>query len=190
MGWLREPFGFDMRPPCLYNVSRPHTVRDMEALIVYHTNTGHTKRAAEDIAEGLRAEGVDARLQSANEMTKWDVADEQIIVVGSPCHAGSVAIRAGLSGPVRSALRRLAASSLVGKVGGAFSVNCAYGGHRTVRAIEKHLRAAGARVAEPGVVVKAGVPFSLVKGPLASEEAREQLREFGRALARAADDGR
>lgn len=161
----------------------------MKALIVYHTITGHTKRAAEDIAEGLREGGVDSRLRSASEMTEWDVAGEQIIVVGSPCHAGSVAIRAGLSGPIRSALRRLTASSLAGKVGGAFSVNCAYGGHRTVRAIEKRLRGAGARVAEPGVIVKAGVPFSVVTGPLASEEARERLQEFGRALARAATEG-
>ncbi len=162
-------------------------VRDMNALVVYHTVTGHTRRAAEDIAEGLRAEGVEARLQSAGEMTAWDVADEQIVVVGSPCHAGSLGIRAGLSGPVRSALRRLGASSLAGKVGGAFSVNCAYGGHRTVRAIEKRLRAAGAQVVEPGVIVKAGVPFSVTTGPLASEEAKAQLREFGRALGRAAE---
>ena len=161
----------------------------MKALIVYHTISGHTQRAAEDIAEGLRGEGVEARLQSASERAEWDVADEQIIVVGSPCHAGSVGIRAGLSGPVRSALRRLTASSLDGKVGGAFSVNCAYGGHRTVRTIEKRLRAAGAQVAEAGVIVKAGVPFSVVTGPLASEEARAQLHEFGRALARATDDG-
>ena len=161
----------------------------MKALIVYHTITGHTKRAAEDIAEGLREGGVDSRLLSAGEMGEWDAAAEQIVVVGSPCHAGSLGIRAGLSGPVRSALRRLAASSLDGKVGGAFSVNCAYGGHRTVRAIEKRLRGAGARVAEPGVIVKAGVPFSVATGPKASQEAREQLHEFGRTLARAAGDG-
>ncbi len=158
----------------------------MKALIVYDTITGHTRRAAEDVAEGLTGEGVVAALRAAREMAGWDVADEAIIVVGSPCHAGSLAIYAGVAGPVRSLLKALEASTLAGKVAGAFSVNCVYGGHRTVRAIEKRLRSAGAQVPQPGVVVRAGVPFSLYTGPMASEEGRERLRELGRALARAA----
>ena len=158
----------------------------MKALIVYDTITGHTRRAAEDIAEALAGEGVVAGLRAAREMAEWDVADEAIIAVGSPCHAGSVAIRAGVAGPVRSLLKRLEASTLAGKVAGAFSVNCAYGGRRTVRAIEKRLRAAGAQVPQPGVVVRAGVPFSLYTGPMASEEVRRRLRDFGRELAHAA----
>jgi flavorubredoxin len=161
-------------------------VADMNALIVYHTVTGHTRRAAEDIAEGLRSEGVSARLQAASEMTGWDVADVAIVMVGSPCHAGSVAIRSGLSGAIRSVLKKLGASALAGKVGGGFSVHCVYGGHRTVRAIEKRLASCGARVPQPGVVVRAGVPLSIVTGPLASEEDRRRLREFGCSLARAA----
>ncbi len=161
----------------------------MKALIVYDTITGHTRRAAEDIAEALAGEGVVAGLQAAREMAGWDVADEAIIVVGSPCHAGSVAIRAGVAGPVRSLLKRLEASTLAGKVAGAFSVNFVYGARRTVRAIEKRLRSAGAEVPQPGVVVRAGVPFSVFAGPMASEASRERLRELGRALARAARVG-
>jgi len=158
----------------------------MRALIVYYTKTGHTRRAAEDIAEGLRNEGLDVTIQAVAEMTGPDVANHAVIVVGSPCHAGSLAIRAGVSGPVRSVLKALAPGALAGKVGGAFAVHCSYGGHRTTRAIAKRLRDAGAHVPHQGVVVKAGVPFSLYTGPLASEESREQLRQFGQALARAA----
>ena len=161
----------------------------MRALIVYHTNTGHTRRAAEDISEGLRSEGLDVNIQAAGEMAAWDVADQSVIIVGSPCHAGSLAIRAGVSGPIRSVLKRLEPSTLRGKVAGAFSVNCAYGGQRTVHAIEDRLRAAGAKVPQQGVVVRAGVPFSLFKGPMASEESRERLQGFGRVLARAAQGG-
>ncbi len=163
----------------------------MRALIIHHTKTGHTRRAAEDISEGLRSEEVDVSIQAASEVGAWDVADQSVIVVGSPCHAGSVAFRAGVSGPIRWVLKKLAPSTLTGKVAGAFSVNCAYGGQRTVHAIEQRLRAAGAHVPQQGVVVRAGVPFSLFKGPVASEESREELQEFGRALARAAqNDGR
>ena len=164
-------------------------VKDMKALIVYDTITGHTRRAAEAIAEALAGEGVVAALEAAREMAKWDVADVAIIAVGSPCHAGSVAFRAGVAGPVRSLLKRLEASTLAGKVAGAFSVNCIYGARRTVRAIEKRLRAAGAEIPQPGVVVRAGVPFSLYTGPTASEASRRQLRELGRELARAAGLG-
>jgi len=128
-------------------------------------------------------------MQAVGEVAAWDVADQSVIVVGSPCHAGSLAIRAGVSGPIRSVLKKLEPSTLTGKVAGAFSVNCAYGGQRTVHAIEQRLRAAGAHVPQQGVVVRAGVPFSLFTGPMASEESREQLQGFGRTLARAAQGG-
>ena len=161
----------------------------MNAVVVYHTKTGHTRRAGEDVAAGLEAAGVSVKLASAREMGEWDVGDAAIVVVGSPCHAGSCHIRGGLSGPIRKALRRLGASTLAGKVGGAFAVNCALGAALTVRSIEEALRRAGARVAAPGVALKAGVPFSLFTGPMASEADRERLRELGRALAAAASGG-
>jgi len=132
---------------------------------------------------------MDVSIQTASELTGWDVADRDVVIVGSPCHAGSVAIRAGVSGPIRSVLKKLKPATLEGKVAGAFSVNSAYGGQRTVRAIEKHLQAAGARTPRQGVVIRAGVPFSLFRGPMASEEDRGQLREFGRLLARTVQGG-
>jgi flavodoxin len=162
----------------------------MNALIIYHTITGHTRRAAEDVAEGLAGEGATARLLPAGEMLRWDVAGLAIVVVGSPCHAGSLAIRAGVSGAVLAALRKLDGSTLAGMVAGAFSVNSAYGGRRTVQAIEHRLRSAGALVPQAGVVVKAGVPLSLFTGPKASEQCREELRHLGRTLAQSAKAGR
>ena len=157
----------------------------MNALIVYHTKTGHTRRAAEDIAEGLRTAGVESRIVAARELEGWD-AGEEIVVVGSPCHAGSCHIRGGLAGPIRAVLKRLGASDLAGRVAGAVAVNCAYGGKLTATTIEKALAQAGAQVAQPGVVVRAGAPFSLYTGPMASQHARERLRQFGAALAEAA----
>lgn len=157
----------------------------MNALIVYYTLSGHTRRAAQDIADGLKSEGVSARLQSAGETDFQGLADVALVIVGSPCHAGSVALGSGLPGAMRSVLKKLGPSALRGKVGGAFAVHCAYGGHRTVRAIEKRLADCGALLPEPGIVVRAGVPLSIVIGPPASEEDRRRLREFGCSLARA-----
>ena len=161
----------------------------MNALIVYHTITGHSRRAAEDVAEGLAGEGGTARLLLAGEMSQWDLAGVDIVVVGSPCHAGSLAIRAGVAGPVLRVLNKLTGQALAGIVAGAFAVNSAYGGHRTVQAIENRLRAAGATVPAMGVVVKAGVPFSLFTGPKASDKSRDELRQLGRTLAQAAQAG-
>ncbi len=158
----------------------------MEALIIYHTITGHTRRAAEDVAEGLAGESVSAQLISAGEMAQWDVVGKAIVVVGSPCHAGSLAIRAGISGPVLSLLKKLESSTLAGVVGGAFAVHSAYGAKRTVQGIEKRLRRAGAEVPVPGVVVKAGVPLSVYTGPMAIEQSRDELRSLGLSLAKAA----
>lgn len=158
----------------------------MRALILYHTKTGHTRRAGEDIAEGLRAEGVEVRLLQAADLESWEVADDAIIAVGSPCYGGASGIKDGLAGPIRSALRRLDPSSLKGKVAGAFSVHCAFGGKRTAGSIEKAVRAAGAVAPCRGVAVRAGVPFSLFTGPKASKKSRERLRDFGQALAREA----
>jgi flavodoxin len=163
-------------------------MKDMKALIIYHTKTGHTRQAAKDIAEGLIGHEVEVNIQPAKTLTEWDVADQDIIVVGSPCHAGSVSIRAGVSGPILSVLKKLKAGALKGKIAGAFSVNFAYGGQKTVDAIEKHLQSAGARTPQQGVVIRAGVPLSLFKGPVASKETRNHLIEFGYALACAAQD--
>lgn len=161
----------------------------MNAIILYHTRTGHTRRAGEDIAEGLRAEGCQATLVHANDMDDAALADADIVAVGSPCHAGSCRIRGGVSTTVRGALKQLKKQGLEGKTAGAFAVNYAYGGHVTVVSIEKALKKAGARVPRTGIVVKAGVPFSLAVGPMASDQAREELRHFGRALAQAAAPG-
>ena len=50
----------------------------MKALIVYHTKTGHTKRAAEDIARGLAEEGVDSTIRAARELSQGGVAEAGI----------------------------------------------------------------------------------------------------------------
>lgn len=159
----------------------------MKAIIIYHTKTGHTLQAAKAVADGLRAHDVDVNIQAARTLTGWDVADQDIIVVGSPCHAGSVSIRAGVSGPILSLLKKLESGALKNKIAGAFSVNFAYGGRKTADAIEKRLQSAGARTPQQGPVIRAGVPLSLFKGPNASKKACDQLREFGYILACAAN---
>jgi len=155
------------------------------ALIVYYTKTGHTQQAGEDIAGGLRDAGVEVELKPVAEVPAQALADYDLVLVGSPCHAGSMQVLvSGIAGPVSKWLGGLPKDAFSGKWVAAFSVHSSLGGKVTVRSLERLLTDMGGRVVAPGPVVKAGVPFSLWRGPDASPEAREALRKFGRDLAR------
>lgn len=156
------------------------------ALIVYHTKTGHTRQAAEDLAAGLtESSDVTVELKLAAAMPAVNLAAYDLIIVGSPCWAGSLRVLfSGVAGPIARWLGGLATDALKGKAVAAFSVNCSFGGHATVEGLEGLLSDLGGQVVVPGVVVKAGAPLSLWRGPDASAEDREKLRQFGRELAR------
>jgi flavodoxin len=156
----------------------------MKALIVYWTHTSHTRRAAEDLAEGLRAAGVEVELADIQAGGLPDPAGYEILLVGSPCHAGSIKLAGtGICAAMEHWLRGLPRGSLSGKTAAAFSVHSKLGAGRTVGSMEGLLADAGAKVISPGPVAKAGVPFSLWEGPHASDADREALRAFGRSLA-------
>lgn len=158
----------------------------MKALIVYWTHTGHTRRAAEDIAAGLRSAGVEVDMADLQANSSPDPAGYEVLLVGSPCHAGSIKLAGtGIAAAMEHWLRGLAKGSLDGKTAAAFSVHSKLGAGRTVGSIEGLLADAGAKVISPGPAVKAGVPLSLWEGPHASEADREALRAFGYSLAAA-----
>ena len=153
------------------------------ALIVYYTKTGHTRQAAEDIAAGLAEAGVEVEVKPVTEVSAEDVAGCDLVVVGSPCRAGSTGVLSGVAGPVSRWLGGLPEEALQGKAAAAFSVHSCFGGGTTVRSLERMLGERGGRVLAGGPAVRAGVPFSLWRGPEASAEDRERLRRFGRDLA-------
>lgn len=156
----------------------------MKALIVYWTHTGHTRRAAEDLAEGLSSVGVEVDLAGLQADSNPDLSGYGLLLAGSPCHAGSIRFAGtGIAAAMEHWLRGLARGSLDGKIAAAFAVHSKLGAQRTVGSMEGLLADAGARVISPGPVVKAGVPFSLWEGPRASQADREALRAFGRSLA-------
>jgi flavodoxin len=155
------------------------------ALITCYTKTGHTQQAGEDIAEGLRGAGVEVVLKPVGKVEPTDLAGYDLIVVGSPCHAGSMRVLfSGIAGQVSDWLGSLSRNAFAGKAVAAFSVHCSLGGQATVQSLERLLTDMGGRVLIPGPAVKAGAPLSLWRGPDASAEDREKLRQFGRDLAR------
>jgi hypothetical protein len=61
----------------------------MDALIVYESMFGNTRRLAEAIADSLETAGVDVTTAPAREAPS-DLSDYQLVVVGAPTHAHSL----------------------------------------------------------------------------------------------------
>ena len=164
------------------------TEQKPRALIVYSTRTGHTADAAHYVAEGLEEEGVDTEVATTDEADAEEAAEYDILAVGSPCHAGSMPLAGGVAVPVQNWVDELSDTALEGMVGGAFSPYSTAGGNRTVHTLDRVLRDRGASVPQPGVAVKAGIPFSLWRGPEVDTEGARRLRELGKAMAEELDE--
>ena len=61
----------------------------MDALIVYESMFGNTRRLAEAIGDMLRAGGIDVTITPAREAPSY-LSDYQLVVVGAPTHAHSL----------------------------------------------------------------------------------------------------
>lgn len=156
----------------------------MKALIVYHSKTGHTRQAADDITRGLKSEGVETDVVKAGEVPGKKVGDYDIVLFGTPTYGNR---RYNLPArPVDDLMKSLEPDGLSGRTVGAFTVFAGYGGGKLVASIEKSLSGLGGRVVGGGPAVKAGAPLSLWKGPDAKPADVTACEEFGRKVARAA----
>lgn len=95
-----------------------------KALILYHTKTGHTKKMALAIAEGIQAEKVSVTVTEIAKANIDDLVESDAIVLGSPCYYGTMAaeVKAFLDASVKYH------GKLTGKVGGAFACSGILGG--------------------------------------------------------------
>ncbi len=162
--------------------------RSLRALVVYYTKTGHTADAARYVAEGLEEGGAETQVMDVEAVEPARVHDYDILAVGSPCHAGSMPVGGGVAGAVTDWLEDIPDPGLEGMVAGAFCPYSTAGGNRTVHTLDHRLREMGADVPEAGVAVKAGIPFSLWRGPEIGMQDAERLRELGHAMAAAVPD--
>lgn len=94
-------------------------------LVAYYSVSGHTKRMAELIVDGVKKEEtVDVALKNVEEVKVDELLDYQCIVIGSPVYYGSMA----------SSIKKLFDDSvkfhtkLDGRVGGAFASSANIGG--------------------------------------------------------------
>ena len=153
----------------------------MKVLVLYFTKTGHTLEAADATAEGIRSAGSEAELIAAEGFDSAQLAGCNALVVASPCWAGSAG-RSILPKPLDRTLTALSADALRDKRCGAISVHAGVGGENTVQRITELLTQKGCTDCRPGPIAKAGVPFSIWKGPSVDPQDIERFKVYGTAF--------
>ncbi|MDD5224791.1 MAG: flavodoxin domain-containing protein [bacterium] len=158
----------------------------MKTIIVYYSKTGHTQDAAGDIAAGMKKNQITPDIRNCREIKFRDLSDYDLILVGSPCHAGSTApLLSGIARPLERFLKSIPPGLLRDKKAAAFSVHAGLGAKNTVASLEKLLKRTGAvLVSSPGPAVRAGAPLSLWRGPDYSPGDRDKLQRFGSEITR------
>jgi multimeric flavodoxin WrbA len=153
----------------------------MKVLVLYYTKTGHTLEAANATVEGIRSAGSEADLIAAQEFDPAQLAGYDALIVASPCWAG-VADQFLLPKPLDRALTALAADALREKRCGGISVHSGAGGENTVRHLGELLAQKGNTDYQAGPAARAGVPFSLWKGPSVSPQDEARFKAYGAAF--------
>jgi len=83
--------------------------------IVYHSETGNTRRMAELIREGcLNVEGVEAKIMSIDELDTGYLTDAQAVLFGGPTYEGTI------SWQMKRCIDTISVD-LAGKLGGVFA---------------------------------------------------------------------
>ena len=101
-----------------------------EALVIYYSRSGNTKKMAESIVEGMKNEGLNAVLKDVKDVKAAELLEYQAIIMGSPTYYGTMAAE----------IKKLLDQSvqfhgkLEGKIGAAFasSANIAGGSETTI----------------------------------------------------------
>lgn len=143
-----------------------------QILIIYTTLRGNTGKMVEPVAEGIRAEGVEAKPMPVETVTMADMRAAEGIIIGSPTRFGGVDWQIkrlfdeqtieGYPGP------------LEGKVGGAFTA-----GSRAGSGAELTLMNAIHLLLNHGLIIQ-GEPFGPHYGPVAIREPTDDVLHFCR----------
>lgn len=154
----------------------------MKMSVLYHTETGNTKRMATVIAEGMESiEGVEAKCFPLDTIDRDWIKESRCVVLGTPTH------RSNVSSTIKVWLDESASEyDLAGKIGGAFATsNYVHGGGTmAIQFILDHLMVFGMLVYSGGSAL--GRPI-IHLGPVALENELEKtediFRTYGRRMA-------
>ena len=153
----------------------------MKVLILYFTKTGHTLEAANATAEGIRSAGSEVDLIAARDFDNAQLTGYNALIVASPCWAGALD-QFLLPQPMERALTALAADALQDVRCGGISVHSGISGENTIRRLGEILAQKGNTDYLPGPAARAGVPFSVWKGPSVTPEDEARFETYGTAF--------
>ena len=145
-----------------------------KVLVAFDTKYGNTKIAAEKIAEGIKAEGIDVTLSNMKEVDFKTIEQYDAILMGCPNHFG---------GPTRTAKKfidRLEKRDLKGKVIAVFDTYIKKDFEKAVKKMEETIneKIPGSQLMTPGLSIK----VEGMKGPILEEEF-PKAKEFGKQIA-------
>ena len=114
----------------------------MQVLVAYESRGGRTRRAAEAVADAVRARGSDATLKALSEVTPQDIEHADAVAVGSWVQ-GFIVVKVGPAKAALDAVGRLPAMG--GKPAAVF---CTYAAspRATLAILRRSLEAKGAKV--------------------------------------------
>ena len=144
-------------------------------IVVYESKYGNTRLVAETIIEGIKeVSGTETALKELKEVDLSQLADFDIILIGSPNHIGSA------TKGIRKFIDNLGKLNLEGKQAAVFDTYMGKDYEKAVKKMEKQIsqKAPGLKIATPGlsILVKG------MKGPIADGELAK-CRGFGVRIA-------
>lgn len=152
----------------------------MEILVLYYSKSGHTRKLAEHVAEGVRSvDGAEAVVRSTTDVTPDDFLNCAGLVAGSPVYFGVMAADLKRVFDEFVGLRK----KMENKVGAAFATGGAVGGgmETTIMSIHQCLFIYGMIVV--GDPMAATGHYGAVSLGNPDEKAAEHGRKLGRRVA-------
>ena len=146
-----------------------------KVMVTYESKYGNTRLVAEAIAGGMsQVSGIETVLRELGEVDPGQLADFDIILIGSPNHIG------GATRGIRKFIDRLGKLDLKGKRVAVFDTYMGGDYEKAVKKTEKQLgkKAPDLKLATPGLSLK----VEGMKGPLSAGE-RAKCEEFGGKIA-------
>jgi MFS family permease len=144
-----------------------------EAIVVYDTKFGNTKKVAEDIALGFEDEGVKVRIKDVKKTRKNEIPKFDLMVLGAPTHINDA------KKDTKKFLKRLKSTNLSSVKFAAFDTRITNARKGASMKIESILTELGASKLQDGLTVW----VSGMRGPL-EEGSEEKSKTFGSELAK------
>lgn len=144
-----------------------------KAIVIYDTKYGNTKKVAEDIASGIKDEGMEVSIKEVKKTKKNEVSKYDLLVLGAPTHINNA------KKDTKKFLKKLKGTDLSSVKFAAFDTRITNARKGASMKIESVLSELGAAKLQDGLTVW----VTGMKGPL-EDGSEEKSKAFGSELAK------